>query len=67
MGFLDDDLAEGYRLTMRIQKKRNIHYEEARKAVMDGMYCKECDATGWIGHGMGGDTCGKCNGTGEVK
>ena len=28
------------------------------------MRCETCHGTGWTGHGMGGDTCGECGGSG---
>lgn len=28
--------------------------------------CDECNGNGWTGHGMGGDTCAKCGGSGKV-
>ncbi len=30
------------------------------------MRCEPCHGTGWVGHGMGGDTCGDCGGSGIV-
>jgi hypothetical protein len=29
--------------------------------------CNDCGGSGWKGHGMGGDTCGRCNGKGKLK
>lgn len=26
--------------------------------------CEECNGSGWVGHGMGGDSCAGCNGRG---
>lgn len=26
--------------------------------------CFDCAGSGWTGHGMGGDTCGRCGGKG---
>jgi hypothetical protein len=28
--------------------------------------CPDCGGSGWRGHGMGGDTCGRCNGKGII-
>lgn len=28
--------------------------------------CPKCGGSGWEGHGMGGDTCGRCSGGGKV-
>ena len=40
---------------------------ELTKPVETETTCERCEGTGWLGHGMGGDTCGSCNGTGKVK
>lgn len=33
---------------------------------MATVQCTDCGGSGWRGHGMGGDTCGKCNGKGNI-
>lgn len=62
MGFFDDMLTDGMRETQRMMKERGVPYEKARLLVTNK--CDECSGYGWIGHGMGGDTCGKCSGKG---
>ena len=62
MGFFDDMLDDGMRETQRMMKERGVSYEKARLLVTNK--CDDCSGYGWIGHGMGGDTCGKCSGKG---
>lgn len=38
-----------------------VHSAPKKSAV-----CEECAGSGWVGHGMGGDTCGRCGGTGRA-
>lgn len=63
MGMFDDMLDEGMHDTQSIMREKNVSYEEARRIVLN--QCNDCVGTGWIGHGMGGDTCGTCSGTGK--
>lgn len=65
MGFFDDMLSDGMRETQRVMRERGVSYEKARRIVLGE--CEDCSGSGWIGHGMGGDTCAKCGGKGIVK
>jgi DnaJ-class molecular chaperone len=64
MGFFEDMLDDGMRTTQRIMRERQVSYEEARRLAVTE--CDECNGSGWVGHGMGGDTCGKCSGKGTT-
>lgn len=62
MGFMEDDLDAGMRITNNIMAKRHCSYDMARKAVRAGDYCGPCEGSGLATF----NTCVVCDGTGEA-